>query len=465
MRVGIIAAYMDYHRRGAQHRGVLQPQIGPLIAALLPRDVDVDVINDTWEDPDWRKDYDLLFISSLHPDFDRARQISHYWRRRGSKTVYGGILASTYPNLCGPFFDALVVGDPEGAVPRLYDDFRRNELKPMYVSLPYDPTRIPPPRLELLARKQPVPISIEITRGCPFSCEFCALTGIGTRYHIRSAESAVRDIREAQRVLRGNVPSYKLYMAVFNDNNIGGNPGFLRELCAALASFNKKVFWGSALTFNVVMDLQTVRALSRAGCRFVFMGLESFNREAIADMRKFQNTIEMTKSVINQCRRYGILVESGLMINPMVDDCKYMRTIPESLEECGLHIPTFICFESPIPGTPHFHRLASLDVPTFLPNALLRDFTGYTLVTRPKREGLSEFVQTYKWLLQTVYSKWAKILKLADDLPRFLLHGYAWTALLDLIVQAPTRFRVDPTRTYLAGTDKAPPEASNIPFR
>ena len=63
---------------------MLQPQAGPLIAALLPPGVEVDVINDTWEDPDWRRDYDLLFISCLHSDFDRARQISHYWRRRGA---------------------------------------------------------------------------------------------------------------------------------------------------------------------------------------------------------------------------------------------------------------------------------------------------------------------------------------------------------------------------------------------
>ena len=97
MRVGIIFVFVDYHRKGQHHRGVLQPQIGPLIAALLPADVDVEVINDTWEDPDWERDYDLLFISGMHSDFDRARQISHYWRRRGAKTVYGGTMASTLP--------------------------------------------------------------------------------------------------------------------------------------------------------------------------------------------------------------------------------------------------------------------------------------------------------------------------------------------------------------------------------
>ena len=41
MRVGIISVYTDYHRRGRHHRGVLQPQIGPLIAALLPPEVEV----------------------------------------------------------------------------------------------------------------------------------------------------------------------------------------------------------------------------------------------------------------------------------------------------------------------------------------------------------------------------------------------------------------------------------------
>ena len=134
MRIGIVSAFVDYHRRGAHHRGVLQPQAGPLLAALLPAGVEVDVINDAWTDPDWARDYDLLLISCLHSDFDRARQISHYWRRRGAKTVLGGILASTYPGLCAPWFDAVVIGDPEDTVPRLVDDFARRDLQPLYRS-------------------------------------------------------------------------------------------------------------------------------------------------------------------------------------------------------------------------------------------------------------------------------------------------------------------------------------------
>src|SRR5437867_8332506 len=145
MRVGIISVFTDYHRRGRHHRGFLQPQVGALIAALLPPQVDCEVINDTWTDPDWSRDYDLLFLSCLHSDFDRARQVSHYWRRRGAKTVLGGTLASMFSHLCQPFFDSIVVGDPEGSVQQIYRDFCKGELAPIYVSSAFDPMQVPVP--------------------------------------------------------------------------------------------------------------------------------------------------------------------------------------------------------------------------------------------------------------------------------------------------------------------------------
>lgn len=62
MKVAIIPVFTDPHRLGNAHRTMLQPQIGPLIAALLPADADIEIINDTWKDPDWNKTYDLVFL-------------------------------------------------------------------------------------------------------------------------------------------------------------------------------------------------------------------------------------------------------------------------------------------------------------------------------------------------------------------------------------------------------------------
>jgi Radical SAM superfamily len=459
VKIGIISAYIDFQRKGNDNRGVLQPQIGPLIAGLLPKNADIEVVNDVWGEPDWQKHYDLLFISSLHSDFDRARQISHYWRRRGAKTVYGGTFASVYPHLCSTFFDSIAIGDPEGSVPRIYHDFCRGELGPFYRSTIYDPAAVPIPRFDLQADQQLLPISLEATRGCPFSCDFCALTSIGTRHHVRSPELVVRDIRNAQDLLRPETPWTKWYQldtVVFSDNNIGGNPKYLRRLADNLKDL--QIRWGASATFNIISNRELIEALSRSGCILLFVGLESFNPEALADMQKRQNFVDKIEAALSLCHKNGILIASGLMLSPIIDDQSYLRLIPEHLNKCGLFIPNFICFECPLPGTPHFHRLAAQEPPAFLPNALLRDFNGYTLVTRPQRESLTDFIEIYKWLLSSVYSRTRALRKFAHDSSRFLNGGFWDSAVVDLIGLRHAWDRADPDRTYIAGTDLPPPE-------
>lgn len=460
MRIGIIAAYVDYHRRGRKNRAALQPQIGPLIGGLLPDDAEIDYVNEAWRDPDWNRSYDLLFISSMHSDFDRARQISHYWRCRGARTVYGGSFASTYPRLCQPHFDAVAVGNPEGTVPAIYRDFCAGRLKPVYASPDYDAAAVPVPRFDLIAGQTAHALCFEATRGCPFHCEFCVLTGLGTGHHTRLVEAVVRDIKRGRQLLQGRVPRHQLRVAGFCDNNIGGNLSYLRELCSALAPLGLQ--WYGAATFNVISQIELVRLMAQSGCRALFVGLESFNPAAIQDMRKHQNVLGKVREALDQCRDHGILVVSGLMTSPLVDKLDYLRDIPRYLAQSGLHVPTFLCFECPIPGTPHFQRLAQQHPSPFLPGALLRDFTGYTLVVRPAHATPDDFVAAYRDVLRRVYSPGNRLRKLADDLPRFVRRGLWFPTLVDAADMLAVRAQPLAHRTLLAGSDLAPPES--VPF-
>lgn len=461
MRVGIVSVYVDYHRRGRKNRLSMQPQIGPLLAGLLPRDVEIEVINETARDLDWSRDYDLLFISCLHSDFDRARQISHYWRRRGARTVFGGALASAYPQLCLPHFDALVVGDPEQAVPRLFQDFRANRLQRLYRGGPYDAHAVATPRFDLLARQAFHPLALEATRGCPFSCEFCVLTGLGTRHHARPVDLVLQDIVAGQQQLAG-LPRFKRRMVGFCDNNLGGNLGYLRELCRRLAPL--QVQWYAAVSFNVIANRALVDQMADAGCRCLYVGLESFNAAALSDMHKPQNVLHKVRAALAHCRNRGILVVSGLLVSPLVDGEHYIRNLPVHARAAGLHVPTFLAFETPIPGTPYFQRLARESKPAFLPNALLRDFSGYTLVVQPRQAGLDAFIDAYRDAARRLYSLPARLRKLADDLPRFLRARSAMAALFDIGDMAGLQgvFPPAPGRTLLAGSDTPPPET--VPF-
>jgi hypothetical protein len=461
MKIGIISVFTDYHRRGKRNRLPMQPGIGPLIAGLLPPNADIEIVNETWRSPDWERDYDLLFISCLHSDFDRARQISHYWRRRGATTVLGGTLASSYPNLCQPYFDSIVVGDPEVCVRALYADFLGKSLKSRYVSTQYDATQVAAPRFDLVSGQSLTPISLEATRGCPFQCDFCVLTGLGTRHHLRPIADVLRDIRHGQAaVARWWMPGRHRIIG-FADNNIGGSIAYLRELCAALAPL--KLNWYAAATFNIAANRELVRLMSKAGCRVLFVGLESFNPAAIQDMNKKQNVIPKIRSVIENCRDNGILLTSGLMVSPIADDLDYLKAIPDHLEASGLRVPTFMCFETPIPGTPNFRRLASGPKPALLPNALLRDFSGYTLTVRPARAPIDEFVRTYRAVVERVYSPGRRLRKAAGDILQFARGGHLFPALVDALDMIALDPVPDGDRTLLAGTDRPPPE--QVPLR
>ena len=457
MRVGIISVFSDHHRQGMHYRGMAQPLIGPVIASLLPPAAQVEVINDTWEDPDWTRDYDLLFLSCMHPDFDRARQISHYWRRRGAATVLGGVMATSYPELCAPFFDAVVVGDPESTVPALYADFAARRLLPRYVSSPYDPARIRTPRLETTVAKAVVPFAWEVTRGCPFACDFCALTAVGTRFHTRPARQVADEIAAAQRRFAPLIAPHLRNFVMFYDNNIGGSPAYLKELCGQFARIGIK--WGACITFNILRDPALVDALSAGGCRALYVGVESFNQSTLAAMNKRHNVAVEVGEVVRRCRRAGILFSSGLLISPEHDDTAYIRALPHHLRESGLHVPEFITFETAFPGTPYFNRLAAAAEPGFLPDVRLRDLNGYMLTTRPRHASPEDFVAAYRDTLAEAFSRRNKLRKLAADLPPFLAGGYLVPALVDLKNMLSLSFRPFANRTYLPATEREPPES------
>ena len=456
-----MSAFVDYHRRGAHHRGVLQPQAGPLLAALVPPGIEVEVVNDAWTDPDWRRDYDLVLISCLHPDFDRARQLSHYWRRRGASTVLGGVMASTFPQLCAPWFDAIVIGDPEDTLPQLIEDFGERRLQPLYRSRGYQPLAVPTPRVALMASQQLLPLGLEATRGCNFSCDFCALTAAGTRFETRPAGRVVRDLHAMRAALGARARWPRDAMVIFYDNNIGGNRRYLLELAQALAPLGLR--WGSCITFNAADDEPLIDTLARYGCRYLYVGIESFNAGTLRSMNKRQNAIERTHAMIRRCHAKGIVLDAGLMLSPLADDLDYVRAIPRLLDESGLRVPSYICFETPIPGTPHFGKLAAAAAPALLPDALLRDFTTYTLVTRPRHAPPEVFVEAYRRLIAEVFAPARRVRKLVHDAASLLPHGvFAWA--VDCAAQCWNGYRPDPGRSYLAGTDRAPPEQGRVPF-
>ena len=391
MKIAVISTYTHPTRLPHKERGVMQSSVPELIAALCPDHAEVEVYNEKEADIPLDRDWDLVFFSYLHSYYEHTKVLSTLLRRRGIKTVAGGRHAIHFAADCENYFDAVVTGEPEANVPALISDFEHGRLQKRYDLPSSGPAAIRPYRYDLIDfRTNAIRLpGIEASRGCPFTCNFCVLTG-HERYRYRPIKDVVEEI---QFKMRWNKNYFGLFDNSFSflDNNLGGNPRYLRELCAALTPLKKT--WGCALTFNVLKDEETVRLMAQAGCRYVYTGLESLNPDSIKAMNKGQNKIGEVDRVIRRCFSSGIMLSFGLLVGSDGDTTEYLEKLPEYLADLQYFNVTFLGVVCPYPETPFFRQLASEG--RILPGTTIRDYDGYTLCHRPLAMDQSEVVEHF----------------------------------------------------------------------
>ncbi len=115
-------------------RAMLRFSVLPLtaVAALTPREHEVRIIDENVEPLNFDADCDVVGITFMTALAPRAYEIADHFRRRGQVVVAGGYHATLYPEDAAPHFDALVLGDAEGAWERLLADLGDGKLKKLY---------------------------------------------------------------------------------------------------------------------------------------------------------------------------------------------------------------------------------------------------------------------------------------------------------------------------------------------
>jgi hypothetical protein len=192
--------------------------------------------------------------------------------------------------------------------------------------------------------------------------------------------------------------------------------------------------------------------MGRAGCRYVYTGLESLDPESIASMNKGQNRLKETGAVLRRAFEAGVMVSFGLLVGSDGDTDAYLERLPEYVDELGTAAVTFLGIVCPYPETPFFETVAREG--RLLPGATSRDFDGYTLCHRPKKLDPSATIEHFKRLCKHLGSfshlarhTWGQ-LKLCN-MPRYrasILTG----ALERRSIVAPL---ANPARTFIAGRD------------
>lgn len=450
MRIAVIATYTHPTRTRIKEPSVMQSCVPELIAGLCPEDAKIELFNEKEIDVPLDRHWDLVFFSYLHSYYEHTKVLSTLFRQRGMITVAGGRHASHFPEECERHFDAVIVGEPEASVPALIRDLERGELKKRYQLPSAGPASIRPSRYDLIDyshNRIRLP-GIEASRGCPFTCNFCVLTG-HENYRYRPVADVVDEIRFK---MTWNTNYFGLIddAFIFLDNNLGGSPKYLTELCEALVPLKKT--WGCALTFNVLKNEALVKLMAKAGCRYVYTGLESLNPDSIAAMNKGQNKLSEVDRTIRLAYSSGILLSFGLIVGSDGDTGEYLERLPSYLADLSYFSVTFLGIVCPYPETPFYRTLA--DQGRILEGTISRDYDGYTLCHRPAKLSPAEVVDHFVRLCGALGTLPNMVRHWWTKLPMSSLPRYRPAILFSgpeiLSIRNPVKNRA---RRYIAGED------------
>ena len=321
----------------------------PILAALSPPDAQITFTDDLLTPINLEKglkEVDLVGITVLTKTALRAYRIADAYRKRGVPVVLGGIHPSALPEEAKEHADAVVIGEAERIWPQLIEDLRTRRLKDFYQQEGFiAATEIPRPRREILPKRGYFPLDVvQVSRGCPFRCEFCSVRKFfGDTHRFRSITDIVDEVR--------TLP-HRLIM--FNDDNIIGNPSFSKELLNALIPLNKK--WIGQASLAGLREAENIELLKKSGCIGLLIGFESLSRSNLIRSQKYQNDPAEYREIVDTLHRFGITIWGSFILGFDEDEPSiFEETVTFSIQTKIFSVVFAIL--TPYPETALYQRL------------------------------------------------------------------------------------------------------------
>jgi radical SAM superfamily enzyme YgiQ (UPF0313 family) len=416
-----------------------------VVAALTPRRHEVRIVDENVEPLDFATDVDLVGITFMTALAPRAYEIALRFRARGKIVVGGGFHPTLCPQEAAEHLDAVVVGDAEGAWERLLQDAEAGRLRKVYASpaCPQTELRTPAPRRDLLAptARHYVTINAAQTgRGCQHTCRYCSVSA----FHGRSYRQ--RPIADVIAELRGLPRDF-----IFVDDNIVRSREYARELFTRMVSLRKR--WVGQCSIEIADDPELLRLAHAAGCRGMFIGIETVNQENLESVGKQFNDSGRYRQRLRAIRRQGIGVVAGMMVGLDRDDPGIFETCLRFLCRNGIDALQ-LNIVTPLPGTPLFEDLQRAGRMT---DYRWDRYDFRHVVFQPARMTAAQLQEGADWL----YAQFYRADRIAARFVRTLFTCGWVPALLGL--KLGLTYRYDNRREGIKGRNPAPAGAGALP--
>ena len=305
----------------------------------------------------------IMLVGVQSNQYPRAQDIASWFLPHDIPVLIGGFHVSGMLSMIGLTADLreamskgiiLVAGEVENdRLPAIVEDVIRGCAEPLYnfMNPTVDLVDLPMPRLakdDFRGFASPYS-TIDTGRGCVFTCEFCTIINVQGR------TMRFRDPKQVIDFVRQSYYDAGVTHCFFTDDNLARNPRW-RELFAGLANLREEE--KIPFTFMMQSDLaaQKMRGgdffvlAARAGCRQVFFGVESVNRENLRSQEKFQNRVTEYKDLIEHCHSVGIACHAGYILGLPYDSPESIEKDIAELQRIGFDSASFYIL-APLPGS------------------------------------------------------------------------------------------------------------------
>ena len=330
-----------------------------LLAALVPDHHDVTLVDENVEDIDFDRlaRADLVCLTGMSIQGSRLIEILEIVRERGVMTVVGGPMATVEPEVLEGLTDVIFVGEADETWPEFLKAWEKGEHKSRYEQAEKtNLEKLPLPRADLLKAERYMFGSMQISRGCPFTCEFCdIIVTFGRRPRLKASEQVIAELESFLNV------GLKIIFVV--DDNLIGNKKAIKPILRDIAEWQQARAYPLTLFTEASLDLaedeELMELMGLAGFQNVFIGIETPNEESLRETKKLQNLRPNAGSLIERVHRiqdHGIDVWCGMIVGFDNDDTTIFPAVPEFLARARIST-ALVGMLHAIPTTPLFKRL------------------------------------------------------------------------------------------------------------
>ncbi len=326
------------------------------IGAYTPSDWDISLYDEYVDDfvnPE-EIDADLVAMSALTPNIPRAYYIANKLRDKGTKVVIGGAHVTALAEEALDHVHTVVKGEAEDIWPTLISDFEQGKLKPVYDGrMNGDISKIKLPRRDLIHPNYKFP-SVITSKGCPFKCNFCYLSIYEKNsYRVLPVEAIIEDLDRLNKTVD--------FAVIFVDENVSGYSNSdhenRMELFEKMAKRKYKFVWGAQSTVDVYKKPELLTLMHKAGCRTLFLGLESINNQSLGEVanKGFANRIDYNQA-IKVIHKHKIGVIGSFIIGLDNQDRHYAKSLVRAMKQMNIEYPRLF-YLTAWPGTALYEKL------------------------------------------------------------------------------------------------------------